>query len=284
MADAETLESLGRLVDIMARLRAPGGCPWDREQTFESLRPYLVEEAYEVLDAIEEGDLAGLRDELGDVLLQVLFHSEIAAEGGHFRLADVARAIADKLVRRHPHVFADVTVRDADEVVRNWRRIKAEERRAAGGGAEPTLLAAVPTGLPALARAQQVGDKLAHAGLDWPDLAGVLAKVDEEREELATALRGGDHAAAARELGDLLLTLTSVARHLDVQAEMALRDAVGRLVRRVDHVEASARASGTPLATLDAAERDRLWEEAKRATDPGAPPSPDPPAPRRRTV
>jgi len=284
MADAETLESLGRLVDIMARLRAPGGCPWDREQTFESLRPYLVEEAYEVLDAIEEGDLAGLRDELGDVLLQVLFHSEIAAEGGHFRLADVARAIADKLVRRHPHVFADVTVRDADEVVRNWRRIKAEERRAAGGGAEPTLLAAVPTGLPALARAQQVGDKLAHAGLDWPDLAGVLAKVDEEREELATALRSGDHVAAARELGDLLLTLTSVARHLDVQAEMALRDAVGRLVRRVDHVEASARATGMPLATLDAADRDRLWEHAKRATDPGAPPSPDPPAPRRRRV
>jgi len=284
MADAETLESLGRLVDIMARLRAPGGCPWDREQTFESLRPYLVEEAYEVLDAIEEGDLAGLRDELGDVLLQVLFHSEIAAEGGHFRLADVARAIADKLVRRHPHVFADVTVRDADEVVRNWRRIKAEERRAAGGGAEPTLLAAVPTGLPALARAQQVGDKLAHAGLDWPDLAGVLAKVDEEREELATALRSGDHVAAARELGDLLLTLTSVARHLDVQAEMALRDAVGRLVRRVDHVETSARATGMPLATLDAADRDRLWEHAKRATDPGAPPSPDPPAPRRRRI
>jgi tetrapyrrole methylase family protein / MazG family protein len=284
MADAETLESLSRLVDIMARLRAPGGCPWDREQTFESLRPYLVEEAYEVLDAIEEGDLAGLRDELGDVLLQVLFHSEIAAEGGHFRLADVARAIADKLVRRHPHVFADVTVRDADEVVRNWRRIKAEERRAAGGGAEPTLLAAVPTGLPALARAQQVGDKLAHAGLDWPDLAGVLAKVDEEREELATALRSGDHAAAARELGDLLLTLTSVARHLDVQAEMALRDAVGRLVRRVDHVETSARATGTPLATLDAAERDRLWEAAKRATDPGAAPSPEPPSPHRRRV
>jgi MazG family protein len=284
MADVETLESLGRLVDIMARLRAPGGCPWDREQTFESLRPYLVEEAYEVLDAIDEGDLGGLRDELGDVLLQVLFHCEIAAEGGHFRLADVARAIADKLVRRHPHVFADVTVRDADEVVRNWRRIKAEERRAAGGGTEPTLLATVPTGLPALARAQQVGDKLAHAGLDWPDLAGVLAKLDEEREELATALRSGDHAAAARELGDLLLTLTSVARHLDVPAEMALRDAVGRLVRRVDHVETSARSTGTPLATLDAAERDRLWEEAKRATDPGAAPPPEPPAPDRGRV
>jgi tetrapyrrole methylase family protein/MazG family protein len=282
MADVETLESLNRLVDIMARLRAPGGCPWDREQTFESLRPYLVEEAYEVLDAIDQGDLAALRDELGDVLLQVLFHSEIAAECGHFRLADVARAIADKLVRRHPHVFADVAVRDADEVVRNWRRIKAEERRAAGGGSEPALLASVPTGLPALARAQQVGEKLAHAGLDWPDLAGVLAKVDEERHELASALRSGDRTAAARELGDLLLTLTSVARHLDVQAEMALRDALGRLVRRVDHVEKAARGTGTALDALDAAERDRLWEEAKRATDAG--PVPEHAAPDRRRV
>src|SRR5215813_13980631 len=175
MADAETLESLNRLVDVMARLRAPGGCPWDREQTFESLRPYLVEEAYEVLDAIDRGDVAGLRDELGDVLLQVLFHSEIAAEGGHFRLADVARTIADKLVRRHPHVFADVAVRDADEVVRNWRRIKAEERHAAGREAD--LFAGVPAALPALARAQRLGEKAAHVGLDWPDATGVLAKL-----------------------------------------------------------------------------------------------------------
>jgi MazG family protein len=267
MADAETIESLSRLVDIMARLRAPGGCPWDREQTMESLRPYLVEEAYEVLDAIDRGDLGGVRDELGDVLLQVLFHSEIAAESGHFRLADVARAIADKLVRRHPHVFADVTVQDADEVVRNWRRIKAEERRAAGRETVPGLLAGVPGGLPALARAQQVGDKLAHAGFDWPDLDAVLAKLDEERHELAAAVRGGDRAAAARELGDVLLTLTSVARHLDVQAEMTLRDAVSRLTRRVAHVETAARASGRRLDDLDAAERDRLWDAAKASTD-----------------
>jgi MazG family protein len=276
MADAETLESLDRLVDIMARLRAPGGCPWDREQTWETLRPYLVEEAYEVLEAIDHGDVAGLRDELGDVLLQVLFHAEIAAEAGHFRLADVARAIADKLVRRHPHVFADVTVRDADEVVRNWRRIKADERRAAGGATEPALLASVPAALPALARAQQVGEKLAHAGFDWPDLAGVFAKLDEERGELAAAVRSGDRAAAARELGDVLLTLTSVARHLDVQAEMALRDAVGRLTRRVDHVETVVRTTGRLLAQLDAAERDRLWNDAKIATETGGPALPKP--------
>jgi len=267
MADAETIESLSRLVDIMARLRAPGGCPWDREQTMESLRPYLIEEAYEVLDALDRGDLAAVRDELGDVLLQVLFHSEIAAESGHFRLADVARAIGDKLVRRHPHVFADVTVQDADEVVRNWRRIKAEERRTTGRDTAPGLLAGVPSALPALARAQQVGDKLAHAGFDWPDRDAVLAKLDEEREELAAAIRGGDRAAAARELGDVLLTLTSVARHLDVQAEMTLRDAVSRLSRRVAHVENAARASGRVLDELDAAERDRLWDAAKAATE-----------------
>jgi tetrapyrrole methylase family protein/MazG family protein len=247
----------------MARLRAPGGCPWDREQTFESLRPYLVEEAYEVLEAIERGDLTAQRDELGDVLLQVVFHAEIAAEGGHFELAEVARAIGDKLVRRHPHVFGDVQVRDADEVSRNWRRIKAEERRAAGEDRHASVLGSTPVALPALARAQHVGEKLAQAGVDWPDLDGVLAKVDEERRELADALRGGDRAAAARELGDLLLTLTSVARHLDVQAEMALRDALGRLTRRVTHVEAAARANGRGLEDLDPDERDRLWEAAK---------------------
>lgn len=268
MADADTLESLARLIDIMARLRAPGGCPWDREQTPESLRPYLVEEAYEVLEAIDHGDSDGVRDELGDVLLQVVFHAEIAAESGRFRLADVARAIADKLVRRHPHVFADVQVRDADEVARNWQRIKAEERRA-GGAASAGVLAAVPGALPALARAQQVGDKLAGAGFDWPDLPGVLAKLDEERRELGEALRSGDRTAAAAELGDLLLTLTSVARHLDVQAEMALRDATARLARRVAHVEAAARAAGLALEELDDAGRDRLWTAAKAATAAG---------------
>jgi len=269
MADAETLDSLARLIDIMARLRAPGGCPWDREQTPESLRPYMVEEAYEVLDAIDRGDLDAQRDELGDVLLQVVFHAEIAAERGQFRLADVARAIADKLVRRHPHVFADVQVRDADEVVRNWQRIKAEERRAAGRDTAGGALASVPTALPALARAQQVGEKLAHVGFDWPDLAAVLAKVEEERRELDQAVRSGDRDGAQRELGDLLLTLASVARHLDVQAEMALRDATARLVARVGHVEAAARASGRALDSLDDAERDRLWDAAKDAAPQG---------------
>lgn len=268
MADADTLASLGRLVDIMNRLRAPGGCPWDREQTHESLRPYVVEEAYEVIDAIERGEPGALRDELGDLLLQVLFHAEIAAESGRFALADVARAIADKLERRHPHVFGDVEVRDADDVVRNWRRIKAEERRAAGGNGPHGVLSSVPGALPALARAQEMGEKLAHVGFDWPDLSQVLTKADEERRELGDAIAAGDTRRAGEELGDLLLTLASVARHLDVQAEMALRDATSRLARRVAHVEAAAGAAGTSLEALDDAARDRLWQDAKVATDP----------------
>jgi MazG family protein len=267
MADADTLASLGRLVDIMNRLRAPGGCPWDREQTHESLRPYVVEEAYEVIDAIEQGEPGALRDELGDLLLQVLFHAEIAAESGRFALADVARAIADKLERRHPHVFGDVEVRDADEVVRNWRRIKAEERQAAGGDRPRGVLSSVPGALPALARAQEMGEKLAHVGFDWPDLPQVLAKADEERRELGDAIAAGDTRRAGEELGDLLLTLASVARHLDVQAEIALRDATSRLARRVAHVEAAVGAAGASLEALDDAARDRLWQDAKAATD-----------------
>jgi MazG family protein len=261
MASDDARDAFARLVDIMARLRAPGGCPWDREQTTESLQPYLVEEAYEVLDAIAQGDADGLRDELGDVLLQVVFHAEIAQETGRFTIADVARAIGDKLVRRHPHVFADVTVKDADEVVRNWQEIKAAERRAKGG--DQGVLASVPRALPSLPRAQQVGDKLAHVGFDWPDLQATLAKVDEERDELRAAVAAGDTEAAGRELGDLLLTLTSVARHLGVPAEIALRDATERLTHRVAHVEAAVRASGRELAALEPAERDRLWDEAK---------------------
>jgi MazG family protein len=258
MAADDARDAFARLVEIMARLRAPGGCPWDREQTTESLQPYLVEEAYEVLDAIADGDDEALRDELGDVLLQVVFHAEIAAETGRFTVADVARAIADKLVRRHPHVFADVTVKDADEVVRNWETIKSAERRAKGR--DQGVLASVPRALPALPRAQKVGDKLARVGFDWPDLAGVLDKLDEERDELRAAVAAGDTEAAGRELGDLLLTLTSVARHLGVPAEIALRDATERLSRRVAHVEAAA---GGGLASLEPAERDRLWDEAK---------------------
>ena len=260
MADARALETFARLVDIMARLRAPGGCPWDREQTPESLRPYVLEEAYEVLEAIDQGDPAKIRDELGDLLLQVVFQAELAAEGGRFTIADVAQAIADKLERRHPHVFGSVQVEGADDVVRNWKRIKAEERRAAG---DDGMFAGVPKALPALARAQQLGERAAQHGLDWEDVRGALEKVREELGEVEGALAAGDAAAAGRELGDLLLAVTSVARHLRVPAEMTLREATDRFVERARRVEAAARASGRPLEQLGPDEVDRLWQAAK---------------------
>ena len=261
MAERPLADTFLRLVDIMARLRSPGGCPWDREQTPESLRPYVIEEAYEVLEAIERDDPDALRDELGDLLLQVVFQAQLAAEAGRFTITDVASAVTDKLVRRHPHVFGDVEVRDADEVMRNWRRIKVEETHARGGEHDP--LASVPAALPALARAQQLGDKARQLGFDWPDMAGVLTKLREEQAELEAAVAAGNRAAAARELGDVLLTLTSIARHLDVPAEMALRDAADRFVARARRVEAAARARGAALADLDPAERERLWALAK---------------------
>ncbi|HWP66652.1 MAG TPA: nucleoside triphosphate pyrophosphohydrolase [Candidatus Limnocylindria bacterium] len=248
------------LVDIMARLRAPGGCPWDREQTLATLRPYVLEEAYEVVDAIDRGDPQALCEELGDLLLQIVFQAEIARESGQFTAADVARAIADKLVRRHPHVFGDVTVRDAAEVVRNWQRLKDAERLADTGDAA----AAVPRALPALPRAQKLAGVLARRGFDWPDPSAVLDKIEEEVRELRAAVAGGDPTATAHELGDLLLATASLARHLDVPAEVALHDATVRLLERVRRVEDAARARGLDTASLPAEELDRLWEAAKQ--------------------
>ena len=271
MTEAERA-SFEKLLGVCRRLRGPEGCPWDREQTHASLRPYLLEEAYEVLDAIDHADADALRDELGDLLLQVVFHSELAGETGAFTIADVANAIAAKLVRRHPHVFGDVAVRDASDVMRNWREIKAAERAAksaakTGDTGQPAgVLDGVPRALPALARAQKIGDRLSHVGFDWDDVAGVLAQLDAERAELAEAIAAGDQAAAQRELGDVLLTLATAARHLDTSAELALAEATDRLATRVAHVEAAARAEGRTIGDLDAGERDRFWEAAKRAT------------------
>jgi MazG family protein len=265
MPDTTVAEAFTRLVETMARLRGPGGCPWDHEQTPESLRPYLLEEVYEVLEAIDAGDATALRDELGDLLLQIVFQSQIAAEGGRFTVADVARAIADKLIRRHPHVFADVKVSGADEVVRNWSKIKAEERRTAGKSGD--AFASVPRALPALARADRLGEKASHLGLDWNTAAGVLVKVREEQRELEAAVASGDRAAVEHELGDLLLTLASLGRHLDVPAEIALGAANDRFVARVRRAEAGARARGSGLADLSDEERERLWAEAKQAED-----------------
>ena len=263
MVDPSVADAFTRLVDIMARLRGPGGCPWDREQTPETLRPYLIEEAYEVLDALDGGDAKAIRDELGDLLLQVVFHAQLAAEAGRFTIGDVALAITEKLVRRHPHVFGDAQVHDAREVVRNWSRIKAEERQARGDGQDP--FAGVPAALPALLRAQRLGEKASPLGLDWSTPTAVLDKVREEQGELERAIVAGDTVAISQELGDILLTLASLGRHLNVSAEIALHEANARFVTRTRRAEALAADRRTTLAALDPEERDRLWEEAKTA-------------------
>ena len=261
---------IDELLAIMARLRDPkSGCPWDREQDFRSIAPYTVEEAYEVADAIERGDLTGLRDELGDLLLQVVFHAQLASEQGVFDFAAVVRGICDKLVRRHPHVFGGAAVADAAAQSRSWEDIKAAERAtasAASAGAAGTALTAsvldgVPRALPALVRAAKLGRRAARLGFDWPDAHGARAKLDEELSELDAAIGRPDRAAVAAEFGDVLLALSNLARHLEVDAESALRAANARFERRFRHVERRHLASGVgDLATLES-----YWTEAKEA-------------------
>ena len=250
-------QSLPRLVEIMQRLLSPTGCPWDREQTLATLRPYVVEEAHEVVDAIDSGSPSELREELGDLLLQIVFQSELARAAGWFGPDDVVDAICTKLVRRHPHVFGDAVVRDSSEVLANWEVIKAEEKRGRG------VLEGVPKALPALLRALRIGEKAARVGFDWPDRAGARAKVTEELAELDEALARGDRDAAEHELGDVLFALVSVARKSDIDPEAALRGTLDRFSQRVRAVEAAVAESGQELSALSAAELDVLWEAAK---------------------
>jgi len=257
-------DAFTKLVEIMARLRAPGGCPWDREQTHKSIKPYLIEEAYEVAEAIEDEDFGELRKELGDLLLQVVFHAQLASEAGRFSVTDVVDAINEKMVRRHPHVFADTEVEDADAVLRNWAKIKAEERK---DDADNSAIAGVPRGLPALLRAHRVGEKAAHVGFDWSGADGVLAKVDEELAELREAIAGGDAAAVEAELGDVLHALTSLGRHLGTHAEEALHRANDRFARRFRQLEARLAANGHDIHALSATELEQAWQVAKSESD-----------------
>jgi MazG family protein len=247
-------ESLPRLVEVMQRLLGPGGCPWDREQSLETLRPYVIEEAFEVVDAIDQGSPELLREELGDLLLQVVFSAELARAQGWFGPDDVIAGICEKLVRRHPHVFGEVEVSGSGEVLTQWERIKAEEKKGRG------LLEGVPRAMPALLRAARIGDKASSVGFDWPDAAGARAKIDEELAELDEA---PDAQAEERELGDLLFAVASWARKRGHDPEAALRRALDRFGERFARVERRAGAEGLELAGLDAEELDARWQAAK---------------------
>jgi ATP diphosphatase len=255
-----------RLVDIMAKLRDPsGGCPWDLEQDFKTIAPYTIEEAYEVADAIERGDMPALKDELGDLLLQVVFHARMAEEQGAFDFAAVADGIADKMVRRHPHVFGDVDIATADAQTVAWEEQKAQERaaKAAAEGRAPSALDGVALNLPALLRAQKLQARAARVGFDWPDAAPVYAKVDEELAEVRDAAAAGDPAAVADEVGDLLFAAVNLSRKLGVDPETALRAANAKFTRRFQQLEALAAARGIDLAGADLAALDTLWDEVK---------------------
>ncbi|MBK8096817.1 MAG: nucleoside triphosphate pyrophosphohydrolase [Planctomycetes bacterium] len=257
------LPNLRRLLSVIANLRAPDGCPWDRQQTEVSMAPYLLEEAYEAVEALQRGDDCGAAEELGDVLMNVLMIAQIRSERGGYDLEAVAAGIADKLVRRHPHVFGDQRVDSADAVLRNWEQQKQQELAAA---ATPRgVLAGVPAALPALLRAFRVGDKAARVGFDWPDRSGPRAKVDEELRELDAAVAQGNVDHISEELGDVLFSLCNLARHVGANPEMALRSTVAKFQRRFEFVERELGPDlkGRPLAELDAA-----WERAKAAERP----------------
>jgi ATP diphosphatase len=269
------LKPINRLIEIMAALRTPGtGCPWDLEQDFASIAPYTIEEAYEVADAIERGDMEDLKDELGDLLLQVVFHARMAEEAGLFAFGDVADAISEKMIRRHPHVFGDIDASDANAVKVNWEEIKAaekreraERRRANGTDRnEECLLADIPNALPALQRAYKLQKRAARIGFDWPDLEPVLAKVREELDELTDEIRTeGAPNRVQDEIGDLLFAVANLARHMGVDPETALRGTNQKFVRRFGLIEEKLNAAGRSLEDASLEEMDAIWVAAKDA-------------------
>jgi len=271
--DAASLEAIDRVVETIHRLRAPGGCPWDQKQTHHSLRPYLVEETYEVLEVLDQVDSpeklkdpkikSALREEFGDVLLQIILHSEMTQEVGAFSFADVARTLDEKLIRRHPHVFGEVSVADADEVVKNWNAIKAEEK-GAEKRAVPSALEGIPKGLPALMRAEKTIEKVTKVGFQWPDVEGPLGKLEEEIRELSTAIRAGEKKAIEEEIGDLLFSVCNVAFMTKTKPEEALRAFLAKFERRFRFVEDSFRTQGKKMEGSSLEEMDRYWDLAKK--------------------
>lgn len=258
--DAPAME---RLLSVMARLRnRDGGCPWDLEQDFSTIAPYTIEEAYEVADAIQRGDLQDLREELGDLLFQVVFHSQMAEEQGAFRFEDVAAGMADKMIRRHPHVFGDADERDAESQTRAWEAQKAQER-AEKLKHDPSVLANVPLALPALTRAEKLMKRAARVGFDWPTLEGVFAKIDEELAETREAVDEGDPAHIAEEIGDLLSTVVNLARKLELDPEAALRASNAKFERRFRSIEQKLTLKGSSVEEADLDAMEALWLEAK---------------------
>ncbi|NKC31497.1 nucleoside triphosphate pyrophosphohydrolase [Falsiroseomonas selenitidurans] len=263
MTDSDPGAALARLLAIMARLRAPDGCPWDQVQDFASIAPYTVEEAYEVADAIARGpDFPQLLDELGDLLLQVVYHAQMAQEAGHFGFAQVAEAIAAKMIRRHPHVFGEAAARDAGMQERAWEAQKAAERAAR---AEAGTLAGVPVGLPALTRALKIARRAARVGFDWPDAPAVLDKLEEEAAELRAELPGMDRARQADELGDLFFVMVNLARKLELDPEACLAGANAKFERRFNQMEARLAARGQAPADAGLAAMEAEWQAVKAA-------------------
>jgi MazG family protein len=257
-------EGFERLVAIMAQLRAPGGCPWDREQNFDSIKPYLLEETYEVMDAIDARDFEGLEEELGDLLLQAVFFAQMASEEGRFDISGSLEAINSKLVRRHPHVFASGDAKTSADVLRRWDEIKAEEREAKAKPRPKGLLAGVPRSLPALVEAQRIAGRAAAAGFDWPSIEQVFDKLREELAELDAARASAVPAEIEDELGDLLFVVVNIARFLKVDPEQALRKTNAKFRGRFAHVEAGVEGTGKKLNDATLEEMERLWQEAKR--------------------
>ncbi|WP_260705310.1 nucleoside triphosphate pyrophosphohydrolase [Edaphobacter flagellatus] len=258
-------DPMAEAVAIMARLRGPDGCPWDREQTFDTIKKYTLEETYEVFDAIERRAWPELKDELGDLLLQVLFYAQMASEAGYFTIEDVAANLNAKLIRRHPHVFADVRAEDADAVLKNWEEIKREEKKDAG---TVSLLDDIPRSMPAMQEAGKLGSRAAKVGFDWPDAAGLFDKLNEEVGELQDELRKPDtgKTAVEGEFGDLLFTMANLARHLKIDPESALRATNAKFRRRFEAMEREA-GGQDELKTRTPAELEELWRRAKTQTN-----------------
>ena len=256
-------EAVAQAAAIMARLRGPDGCPWDREQTFDSIKRHTLEETYEVFDAIERRAWPELRDELGDLLLQVLFYAQMAAEAGHFTLEDVAEALTAKLIRRHPHIFSDAVATDSDAVLRNWEQIKREEKAAGPASSEPqSALDGIPRSMPAMLEALKLGSKAAKRGFDWPDAGGLFEKLAEETAELKAELTVEDHDAIEAEFGDLLFTAVNLARHLGVDPESALRRTNAKFRDRYAAMERSA-GSEAAFEQLTPEAKEALWSKVK---------------------